>query len=179
MPRIGIFFGTDTGTTRRIAKTIAKVIGADTAAKPVNIRNAVAADLMNYDILILGTPTYGDGELPGKSTGNMTESWEEFLPKLKGMDFSGKKVALYGTGDQNKYTDNFASALHYLYDAFSEGGAEIIGYWEIAGNQYQFKHSKSIVDEKFVGLVLDEDNQRELTQPRLDAWLSMLAPAWS
>ena len=179
MAKVGIFFGTDTGTTRRIAKTIAKSLGAETADKPVNIRNAEVADLLNYDVLILGTPTYGDGELPGKSTGNMTESWEEFLPKLKGTDFSGKRVALYGPGDQNKYGSNFASALRYLYDAFSECGAENIGSWEIAGNDYKFKQSKSVVDDRFVGLVLDEENQRELTQGRLDNWLSKLVTAWS
>lgn len=178
MTKVGIFFGTDTGTTRRVAKTIAKTLGGDTAAKPVNIRNATVSDLLDYDVLILGSPTYGDGELPGLSTGNMTESWGEFLPKLQGSDFSGKKVALYGTGDQQKYGSNFASALRYLHDAFIECGADIIGRWDLE-HEYSFKHSKSVVDEKFVGLVLDEDNQKDLTANRLDTWLTLLAPAWS
>lgn len=178
MTKIGILFGTDTGTTRRIAKTIAKTIGDDKAAKPVNIRNAGVDDLLNYEILILGSPTYGDGELPGLSTGNMTESWEEFLPKLHGADFSGKRIALYGSGDQQKYGGNFASALRYLHDAFIDCGADIIGHCEI-GPEYSFKHSKSVVDNKFVGLVLDEDNQKDLTASRLDTWLTRLAPAWS
>ena len=177
MTKVGIFFGTDTGTTRRIAKTIARTIGREKADKPVNIRNAEVADLLNYEILILGTPTYGDGELPGKSTGNMTESWEEFLPKMKGTDFTGKKVALYGPGNQKNYTGNFASALRYLYDAFTECGAEIIGRWDI-GSEYNFKQSGAVIDEQFVGLVLDEENQRELTQERLDIWLNMLEPSW-
>ena len=179
MNKVGIFFGTDTGTTRRIAKTIARSLGSQIASNPVNIRNAETSDLLNYDVLILGTPTYGDGELPGKSTGNMTDSWEEFLPRLKGADFSRRKVALYGLGDQNKYTGNFASALRYLYDAFTESGAEIIGHWNIIGNDYHFKQSRAAIGEQFVGLVLDDENQRELTQHRLDTWLAMLAPAWS
>lgn len=179
MTKVGIFFGTDTGTTRRLAKSIAKTLGAATAAKPVNIRNTEPADLLNFDVLILGTPTYGDGELPGKSTGNMTESWEEFLPRLQGMDFSGKKVALYGLGDQSKYASNFASALRYLYDAFTACGAEIIGHWEISGQDYVFKQSKAVVNEKFVGLVVDEENQKELTSERLNTWLTGIAPAWS
>lgn len=178
MAKVGIFFGTDTGTTRRIAKTIAKSLGAETADKPVNIRNAAVADLLNYEVLILGTPTYGDGELPGKSTGNLSESWEEFLPKLKGMDFSGKKVALYGPGDQKKYTGNFVSALRYLHDAFAECGAEIIGLCA-ADEDYVFKQSKAVINGQFVGLALDEENQRDLTPHRLDTWLSRLEPAWS
>lgn len=179
MTKVGIFFGTDTGTTRRIAKTIAKSLGTDSADKPVNIRNASVADLLNYEVLILGTPTYGDGELPGLSTGNMTESWEEFLPKLQGADFSGKKIALYGPGDQQKYAGNFASALRYLYDAFAECGAQIIGHWPIAGNDYDFKHSRAALEDRFVGLVLDEENQKELTAQRLAAWLGALASTWS
>lgn len=178
MAKVGIFFGTDTGTTRRIAKTIARSLGAETADKPVNIRNAAVDDLLNYDVLILGTPTYGDGELPGKSTGNLSDSWEEFLPKLKGMDFAGKKVALYGPGDQKKYSDNFVSAMRFLYDAFADCGAEIIGHCA-ADENYVFKQSKAVIDGQFVGLPLDEENQRELTPHRLETWLGKLGPAWS
>ena len=89
MSNIGIFFGTDTGNTRRIAKDIATKLGSE-AAKPVNIRTAIVDDLLSYDLLILGTPTYGEGVLPGLSTGNATTSWEEFLPTLIGQDFTGK-----------------------------------------------------------------------------------------
>ncbi len=172
MASVGIYFGTDTGITRRVAKTIHRTL-ADKADKPVNVRNAEVTDLLNYELLILGSSTYGDGELPGKSTGNMTESWEEFLPKLKGVDMSGIKVALYGLGDQKKYSTNFASALSYIYQSFTECGAEIVGLWPIS-DDYSFKHSKSIVDDQFMGLVLDEDNQKELTPQRLSSWLTSL-----
>ncbi len=73
----------------------------------MNIKKASVDDLLNYDVLILGSPTYGDGELPGLTTGNQNESWEEFLPTLSGADFSGKTVALFGLGDQVGYGDNF------------------------------------------------------------------------
>ncbi|WP_431067092.1 flavodoxin [Methylotuvimicrobium sp.] len=177
MAKVGIFFGTDTGRTRMIAKTIAKKIGPDTA-KPVNIRTAIVEDLLDYDVLILGTPTYGEGELPGKSTGNQTESWEEFIPKLNGHDFNGKKVALYGLGNQKSYGKNFGSAVRYLYDAFTSCGAEIIGGAWDTGN-YQFIYSKAVIDDKFVGLILDEETQKELTDERLDKWLEGIRPVWT
>ena len=173
MAKVGVFFGTDTGTTRRIASTIVKLIGNEVADKPVNIRNAEVVDLLKYELLILGTSTYGEGELPGKSTGNMTESWEEFLPKLKGTDFSGKKIAMYGLGDQKKYASTFASALGLLHQAFVDCGAEIVGQWD-AADEYDFKKSKALVDDQFVGLILDEENQRYLTEDRLDTWLEIL-----
>lgn len=175
MAKIGIFFGTDTGNTRRVAKEISTILGAN-AAKPVNIRTAAVSDLQAYELLILGTPTYGEGLLPGLSTGNATESWEEFLPKLAGADFSGKKVALYGLGNQKSYPHEFIDAVFYLYQAFTECGATLIGAWSTEG--YHFKASKAVLDECFVGLALDQENQKDLTSQRLATWLKMLEPAW-
>lgn len=176
MAKVGVFFGTDTGNTRRIAKEITSTLGSAVAAKPVNIRNANATDLLAYDILILGTPTYGEGMLPGLSTGNATESWEEFLPSLNGQDFSGKKVAIYGLGNQKSYPAEFVDAVYYLYERFKQCGATIIGEWSTEG--YNFKASKAVIDGHFVGLALDQENQKDLTPGRLDTWLKMLAAAW-
>lgn len=177
MTKTGIFFGTDTGNTRRIAKEISTMLGTGVAAKPVNIRTAGVEDMLQYDVLILGTPTYGEGELPGLATGNPTESWAEFLPKLAGHDFSGKTVAIYGLGNQKGYPDDFVSAMIYLYDSFKQSGATVIGACSTEG--YKFKRSKAIVDERFVGLALDQENQKDLTHERLDTWLKSLQSAWS
>ena len=114
MAKVGIFFGTDTGNTRKFAKKMAQQLSETIADKPVNINKASVDDLLAYDVLILGTPTYGEGELPGLSSGAQTESWEEFLPTLTGADFSGKTIALYGLGDQAGYADNFVDALGML-----------------------------------------------------------------
>lgn len=176
MAKVGIFFGTDTGNTRKIAKQIAKELG-DIADKPVNINKATVDDLLAYDVLILGSPTYGDGELPGLTSGNQNESWEEFLPTLVGADFSAKTVALYGLGDQEGYPGNFVDALGFLYDAFSDCGANIVGLTSAEG--YTFDRSTALVDDRFAGLVLDEDNQKELTEGRLKAWLEDIASSWA
>jgi len=176
MAKVGVFFGTDTGNTRRIAKDIATALGSAIAAKPVNVRNATVEDMLAYDSLIVGTPTYGEGQLPGLSTGNATESWEEFLPKMAGQDFSGKKVAIYGLGNQKSYPVEFVDAMFYLYRQFERCGATIIGAWDTEG--YNFKKSKAVVENRFVGLALDQENQKELTPARLETWLKMLADAW-
>ena len=176
MTKVGIFFGTDTGNTRRIAKDIATKLGATISAKPVNVRNASVEDMLAYDVLILGSPTYGEGLLPGLSTGNATESWEEFLPKLAGQDFSGKKVAIYGLGNQKSYPNEFVNAMFYLYEQFTQCNAMVVGAWNVDG--YQFNASKAVVNDSFVGLVLDQENQKDLTPDRLDAWLKILAAHW-
>lgn len=176
MSKIGIFFGTDTGNTRRIAKDIHSLLGVDIAAKPVNIRTAKVEDLLHYECLILGTPTYGEGELPGLATGSTTASWAEFLPKLTAHQFTGKTVALYGLGNQKSYAKDFVSGLFYLYNGFKNCGANVIGATSTEG--YLFKASKAVVEGEFVGLVLDQENQKELTETRLTAWLEILKPSF-
>jgi len=173
MSRIGLFFGTDTGKTRKVAKMIKKLFDDETMAKPLNVNRAVAEDFSNYDYLILGTPTLGEGLLPGLSAECENESWEEFLPQLEDQDFTGKTIAIYGLGDQVGYADEFVDAMMEIYDFFSEKGAKLVGTWPTEG--YEFDHSEAILDEKFVGLALDLDNQQNLTEERLNNWLQSIS----
>jgi len=173
MGKIGIFFGSDTGNTRRVAKSMAKKLG-DAAADPVNVNKASVDDLLSYSALILGTPTLGDGELPGLTSGGQAESWEEFLPQLKGKDFSGKVVALFGLGDQEGYGHEFVDAMIEIYHVVKAGGGRIVGFWPTDG--YTFEASKSVIDGEFCGLVIDHDNQSDLTDERVVTWLDQVKP---
>lgn len=173
MARIGIFFGSNTGKTRKVAKMIKKRFDDATMADPLNVNRATPEDLARYAFLILGTPTLGDGLLPGLSADCENESWEEFLPKLQDLDFSGKTVAVYGLGDQVGYPDEFLDAMGILHGFLVERGAKVVGAWPTEG--YEFKHSEAVVDGQFVGLALDLDNQSGLTEQRLDAWLQSIA----
>lgn len=169
--KIAIYFGTDTGRTRRIAKLIAQKLG-ERALAPANIGRTGVDDFLAHDTLILGTPTYGEGALPGLSTGLAQESWEEFLPRLQGRDMRGKTVALFGLGDQDKYANEFVDALIQLHDAVTACGARVVGTWPAAG--YEFKASQALVGERFIGLALDQINQPALSEARIDAWLRQL-----
>jgi flavodoxin I len=173
MARIGIFFGTDTGRTRLIAKQIAKKLG-DAADAPVNIGRTTLADFLAYQALIVGSPTLGDGELPGQSVGLSQPSWEEFLPQLADADLSGKTVALFGLGDQKKYPNEFVDAIGHLHDALAARGARIIGRWPTAG--YEFAASQAVDGDEFLGLALDQHHQPVLTEQRIDTWLAQITP---
>ncbi|MFT8011769.1 flavodoxin domain-containing protein, partial [Salmonella enterica subsp. enterica serovar Enteritidis] len=83
----------------------------DTLADPLNVNRTSAADFAGYSHLILGTPTLGEGLLPGLSADCENESWEEFLPQIEGLDFTGKTVAIFGLGDQVGYADEFLDAM--------------------------------------------------------------------
>ncbi len=171
MARIGIFFGTDTGRTRLVAKQIARKLG-EAAAAPVNIGRATLADFLAYEALIVGSPTLGDGELPGESTGLSQPSWAEFLPQLAGADLRGKTIAIFGLGDQKKYPDEFVDAIGLLHDAFVAGGARVVGRWPTAG--YAFAGSKAVDGDDFLGLAIDQHHQALLTEGRIDAWLEQI-----
>ena len=172
MSKVGIFFGTDTGSTRKIAKMIFKELGEAIADKPLNINRVDVDDLLAYDRLILGTPTYGSGELPGLSAECQAESWEEFMPNFDDLDLSSKKIALYGLGDQVNYPEEFLDALGELYEAVEECGAEVCGQWPTDG--YEYSASGAEVDDTFVGLALDNDNQSSLTGERLSRWITKI-----
>jgi len=178
MGQIGIFFGTDSGTTRLIAKKIAKQVkaraGDGIATKPVNVNRASAGDLLGYRALILGTPTYGEGVLPGVANGTDEAAWLEFLPQLAGKDFTGTRIALYGLGDQETYPKHFCDALMALHQFFSEAGAELVGGIDASG--FDFKRSKAVVRGRFVGLALDQHLQHLLTDARIDSWLDEVLP---
>ncbi|MDP1613178.1 MAG: flavodoxin [Sulfuritalea sp.] len=179
MKKIGIYFGTDTGRTRRIAKLIAQKLGARAgglagvrADAPLNINRVSLDDFLAHEVLILGAPTYGDGELPGLATGLAQESWAEFLPHLQGLDMRHQTVALFGLGEQEKYGHEFVDALILLHDAVVACGARVIGAWPVDG--YVFTASQAVLDGRFVGLALDPVSQPALTEPRIDAWLQQL-----
>lgn len=175
MANVGIFFGTDTGYTRKAAKSMAKQLGKTLVPdKPLNINRTTVAEFISYDALILGTPTYGDGQLPGKSAGLEEESWAEFLPRLQGKNLSGKIVALYGFGNQKKYGEHYVNAMGLLYEAVTALGANVIGAWPIDG--YEFEHSGAVREGRFVGLALDDKNQAMLTPERVAQWLALIKP---
>jgi flavodoxin I len=164
MAKIGLFFGTQTGNTQTIAETIQKEFGGDSVVELYDISGADPSDFADYTCLIIGCPTWNVGELQA--------DWEGFYDELDTIDFSGKKVAYFGAGDQIGYSDNFQDAMGILEEKISEHGGTTVGYWSIDG--YDFNESKAVKNGKFVGLALDEDNQSELTDERVKTWVAQL-----
>ncbi|NQE37327.1 Flavodoxin [Microcoleus sp. IPMA8] len=82
-----------------------------------------------------------------------------------------------GTGDQEGYPDNFMDAMGILAEKISEQGGETVGYWPVEG--YDFNESKAVVNGKFLGLAIDEDNQSDLTESRIKSWVSQLKKEFS
>lgn len=164
MAKIGLFFGSTTGNTQDIAERIQKEFGGEDVVTLHEISEVEEDEFNDYENIIIACPTWDIGQLQS--------DWEGYYPELDEVDFSGKKVAYFGAGDQEGYADNFQDAMGILEEKISELGGKTVGYWSTDG--YDFNESQAIRNGKFVGLALDEDNQDDLTDERIRAWVKQL-----
>lgn len=163
MKKTVIIYGSSTGTCEDIAGRIASKLGVD---EVINVTDASADTLASNDNLILGTSTWGAGEVQ--------DDWYDGLKLIKSADLSGKTVALFGCGDSSSYSDTFVGGMAEIYNAVKAAGANVIG--QVSTEGYTFDDSESVVDGKFVGLALDEVNEDNLTDGRIDAWVADISP---
>ena len=158
--RVTVIYGSDGGATKAVASRIAK----KAQGKAIDIKSASPGDFEACDLLILGCPTYGNGDLQ--------VDWESHLGTLKAARLTNKKVALFGTGDQASYPESFVDAIGILYDHVVEQGAQVVGFTDTTG--YDYIASAAERDGRFVGLALDQDGQSSLTEKRITSWISQL-----
>ena len=160
MEKVGIFYGSDGGNTKNVAEALSSELGD---AEVIDVAGASKDQFASFKNLILVTPTYGAGDLQS--------DWEDFLGVLSEDDFAGKVVALVGLGDQDTYSDTFCDGISHIYGK-AKAKATIIGQTSTDG--YDFSDSQSVVDGKFVGLVIDEDNQDDKTSERIKNWVASI-----
>ena len=145
-----IFFASTTGNSQEIANKISTALDG---VKVFDLAGTKIEEMNNYNKLILGGSTWGDGEL--------NDDWEDAWIDFCKLDLSNKTIALFGLGDQESYSYEFCSALGIIYEQLLSSKAKIIGFTSTEG--YYHDASKAQIDDKFIGLVLDEDNQSDLT----------------
>lgn len=164
MASVGIFFGSDTGNTEVVAKMIQKQLGKQ-LVHVQDIAKSSKEDIDQFDLLLLGIPTWYYGEAQC--------DWDDFFPELEEIDFSTKLVAIFGCGDQEDYAEYFCDAMGTVRDIVEAKGGTIIGHTSTEG--FEFEASRALVDDNtFVGLCIDEDRQPELTQARVNAWVKQV-----
>ena len=164
MKKTGIFYGSSTGTCEDLANQIADKMGV--AASDVHSTDKLSADLVKeYDLLILGTSTWGDGELQ--------DDWYDGIKVLKSADLSFKSIALFGCGDSESYCDTFCDGMGILYEDLKDSGCSFIGN-KVGTDGYSFSSSIAVVNGTFVGLALDEVNESDKTAERIDNWTAEL-----
>ena len=163
MKKIGLFYATKAERTSWVAEKIQKEFGKE-KIETVPIEQAWQNDFAAYDCFIVGASTWFDGELP--------TYWDELLPELRTMKLKGKKVAIFGLGDQIRYPENFADGIGLLAEVFEEDEATLVGFTSSEG--YTFERSKALRGEQWCGLVVDLDNQSEQAEKKIKAWCQQL-----
>ncbi|AEY02842.1 flavodoxin FldB [Oceanimonas sp. GK1] len=162
---IGLFYGSTTCYTEMAAEKIRDQLGAELVDLH-NIKDVPLARAEDYPILILGISTWDFGELQ--------EDWESHWDDIDTLNLEGHVVALFGMGDQLGYGEWFQDALGLLHDKVVARGASVVGYWPNQG--YEFEASKALTEDGkyFVGLSLDEANQYDDTDTRIETWVAQI-----
>jgi flavodoxin I len=163
---IGLFYGSTNGNTASVAQLIQQEFAnqASIEVELFDIADYYLEEMLDFDYLILGIPTWNIGQLQ--------RDWDAIIDEFDTLDLHGKVAALFGLGDQVGYPDTFGDAVFFLADKLESQGARLVGSWPTEG--YKFTGSWALRDGRFIGLMADEDNQPELTEARVKAWVRQL-----
>ncbi|PYZ96989.1 flavodoxin [Alteribacter lacisalsi] len=116
MMRCGIIFVSMSGNTEDIADMIAaEVKNRDSSAvvEKHEMDEIEAGELSGFDVIFLGSYTWGDGDLPYEA--------EDFYEELEDVDLSGKAIGVFGSGDRDY--PHFCSAVDMFAERAEKQGA--------------------------------------------------------
>jgi len=164
MSKTGIFYSFNSTKTAKTAEKIVQEFEPEFNVQKVNAEELNEELFLSFNNLILGVPTWFDGELP--------IYWDEFVPALEDMNLKGKTIAIFGLGNQVEYPENFGDAVGIMAELVTNRGAKLVGLTSTEG--YTYESSRAEVDGKFLGLVLDQETQPRLTKERISGWVKDL-----
>ena len=119
MAKIVLIYGSTTGNTETLAESVKEGLessGVEIVVKEVSTSNP--EEMKDYDGIVLGSSTWGEGELQDDFV-----DFEEGMGKVK---LESKKAAVFGPGDSEIYADSFCAAVDILEERLKNCGAEIV-----------------------------------------------------
>jgi len=164
MSTVIVVYGSSTGATEGIARTIAESLEATTLLDVAQLTEEKIAGFRDASVVLLGSSTWGFGDLQ--------DNWHVKLPLLKDADLSGVKVGVFGTGDQASYPDTFVDSIGIIAEAVEHAGGILVG--RTSADSYTFDESRALREGKFLGLVIDEYNQADMTEKRVTDWIAQV-----
>jgi flavodoxin I len=168
MKKTAIFYSFNTKNSSKVAEKIKQAFG-ESKLETINAEEITEEQFLAYDNLILSVPTWFDGELPNY--------WDEFVPALEEMDLKGKQVAIFGLGDQKGYPENFGDAIGIMANLVEAQGAKVVGTTSTKG--YTFEKSRGAKNGIFYGLMIDVENQDDLTDERVNNWVKEIKKSFA
>ncbi|HET7627191.1 MAG TPA: flavodoxin [Bacillales bacterium] len=117
MAKLLMIYASMSGNTEDMAKEIEA--GIRSKKESVDVLEAFETDasaMEAYEGILIGTYTWGDGDLPDELL--------DFYEDMKQLDLTGKKAAVFGSFDSSYGDDGIA--VDQMRDALQRQGAEIV-----------------------------------------------------
>ena len=112
-----IVYASMTGNTEEIANLIREgILQAGAAVDQKDILEVDVTELSNYEGILLGAYTWGDGDLP--------DEFLDFYEEMDSLDLTGKRSAAFGSCDSSY--EHRGRAVDLLLTKLSELGADIV-----------------------------------------------------
>lgn len=115
--KVIIVYASRTGKCQQMAETISETIrgeGVDVDLYPASM--VEASYLLDYDLILLGSSTYGEGEL--------LDEMQPLHNDMQSVDLTGKKAAAFGCG--SKRYPLFCNGVDLLESRLIDCGASIV-----------------------------------------------------
>lgn len=117
MSRAIIVYGSTMGNTEELANHVAELLEDKYDLSLKEVSTVDAEELKEYELILLGSSTWGAGELQ--------DDFIDLYEELVDIDLSNNKAAVFGPGDR-AYGDMFCQAVDTLEERLEDLGAEIV-----------------------------------------------------
>jgi len=174
-PRVVVAYGSTFGATEEIARQVAGALAARTGRRPLlaDVAWTDMTRIVRYDVLILGSSTWNEGELQ--------PAWDGAIDGLVQSDLRGRRVAVFGCGDRFGYPDTFGDALGILRRHARAAGAETIGALPMDRLGYDpdaFEAGEVRDGDDLVGLIVDDEIDDDARAAHVAWWCELLTREW-
>lgn len=126
-------------------------------------------DLKSHDQYIIGCSTVGSATWHSEDN---KDPWPHFIEELDEVGMEGKTAAIFGLGDQIRWPQHFVDGMAIIHEELNKRGAKTIGKWPVEG--YEHEESEAQDGNFFCGLALDQDQQEEKTEERVEKWVAQI-----
>jgi flavodoxin I len=168
MKKTAVIYSFNTVKTAKIAEKVKEAFEPE-SVDMVNAEEITPEMFLSYENLILGVPTWFDGELPNY--------WDEFVPDLEDLNLKNRKIAVFGLGDQKSYGENFIDGVGVMAEIIEACGGTLVGLTSVEG--YTFEASRAQRGNQFAGLAIDYENQSTENKERVSSWVEQLKKEFS
>ena len=115
MSHILLIYASMTGNTEEMAEAVAEGIQSrpDIVLDKIDVFDEPCPEVEKYDVLAIGTYTWGDGDMP--------HEFLDFYDELEKQNLRGKLAFCFGSGDTSYET--FCGAVRLFEDQLKQSGA--------------------------------------------------------